>query len=119
MDMWYVLEAPRGSAASAQAAAEKKLKKQQQQRAAGHAKDGGADEEGVSEHFTHNATSMLLLEAGVTKGKRTVLYIGVLVQGYGLRVSKNRKVYLLLKVGLQGEQGCTRYFKYAGVIAHA
>eukprot|EP00752_Nemacystus_decipiens_P007785 g6953.t1 len=31
LDMWYVLEAPRGRAAAAQAAAEKKLRKQQQQ----------------------------------------------------------------------------------------
>lgn len=42
MDMWYVLEAPKGSATSSQAAAEKRLKKQQQ---AGQAKDGGEDEE--------------------------------------------------------------------------
>lgn len=64
MDMWYVLEAPRGSAASTQTAAEKRLRKQQQ---AGQAKGGvgvGAgvgDEDEVSE--STKRTICMLLEA--------------------------------------------------------
>lgn len=88
MDMWYVLEAPRGGAASAQSAAERKLRRQQYQeeRLAGLAKEGNGGE-GVSA-----STSRLLWDPFMFKDCLTMIVV----------LSENRSVRLT--VGNVNEQ---------------